>query len=132
MTKLLPFLLFIALFAGCGTLDKSGAYAGDETLYRADLTIATSYDLLHEFVSFEYQNRAALASTPAVTKYADNVRAHARQWIGSAVALRQAYKADPSAANKAALQASIDILRTALTEATGYLAAAPAPATPAK
>lgn len=115
---LLPILLFA--LAACGTLAPGGAYK-DKTLYDADLAITTGYDVLHSFVTWEYQNRGALKTFPDITKAADNVRANARTWISSAIALREAYAANPIKDNADKLQASIDIIRAAMTEATKYL-----------
>lgn len=117
-TFILPILL-LAL-AACSTLAPSGAYK-DKTLYDADLAITTGYDVLHSFVTWEYQNRGALKTFPDITKVADNVRANARTWISSAIALREAYAANPIKDNADKLQASIDIIRAAMTEATKYL-----------
>lgn len=108
-------------FAGCGTLDPAGPYKGDEVLYKADMTITTAYDALHGFVSWEYQNRAALASKPEIKKAADNVRVNARQWIDSAIALREAYAANPTNENRDALQKTLGIIRAALNEAVKYM-----------
>lgn len=117
-TFILPILL-LAL-AACGTLAPGGAYK-DKTLYDADVAITTGYDVLHNFVTWEYQNRGALKTFPDITKAADNVRANARTWISSAIALREAYAANPIKDNADKLQASIDIIRAAMTEATKYL-----------
>lgn len=118
-------LLAISLVpAGCGTLDKSGVYQGDAYLYQSELAIRTSYDVVHTYVSWEFANRAALASNPDIQASADVMRAHAREWFRTANALHDAYKSDPSAPNKQALQAILDILRAALTEAAQYMTAA--------
>ena len=108
---------------GCGTLNPAGAYAGDKVLYDADAGIATSYDLLHTFVKWEYDNRAALAGTPEIKGYADSVRRQAPQWFASAIALRDAYHAAPNGGTRTALQSALAVLRQATTEATRYLAA---------
>ena len=124
MKKLIPSLFAVVMltaFSACGTL-APGVYNKDEILYRADTAITTSYDVLHTFVKFEYTNRAALASRPEIKKAADNIRAHAPLWIGSAIALREAYAAAPTPENRDKLQASIAVLRAALLEATNYLA----------
>lgn len=116
-------LLFCAVaFTGCGSLDKTGVYAGDKALYDADLTIATSYELLHTFVQFEYDNRAMLANTPEVKRYADSVRAGAPQWFATAIALRDAYKSNPAEATRTSLQQALDVLREATVQSTKYLA----------
>lgn len=109
------------VLTGCGTLDPGGSYKGDEILYRADVAITTSYNVLHTFVQFEYENRALLASQPEVKKAADNVRLHAKEWITSAIALREAYAANPTPENRKSLETAISVLRTALNEATKYL-----------
>jgi len=125
MKKLISLLCAVVLmtaFTACGTL-APGAYNQDEILYRADTAITTGYDVLHTFVKFEYTNRAALASKPQIKKAADKIRAGAPVWIGSAVALREAYASAPTAENRDKLQASLAVLRAALLEATNYLAA---------
>lgn len=122
--------LAFPLLPGCGTLDPSGVYNKDLTLYRADAVITSSYSVLHEFVLFEYQNRALLASQPEVKQAADNVRLHARDWISSAIDLREAYAANPTSDNQSKLKAAIAILSTALTEATKYLNAGTPAAAP--
>jgi len=114
-------ILALGVLAGCGTLDKTGIYGGDKALYDADVTIATSYDLLHTFVKWEYDNRDALSGTPEIKQYADTVRRQAPQWIQSAVALRDAYKAAPTNEARSALTTSIAVLRQAMVEATKYL-----------
>ena len=133
MTKRMGGFLNVALLAlcsmaapvgltGCGTLDKTGAYGGDKFLYDADLAIASSYEVLHSFVKFEHDNRASLAGTPEVAKYADVIRKGAPQWFGSAIALRDAYKGNPNAGTKSALQTALDVLREAVNQATRYMA----------
>lgn len=124
---LIPFMLLTLV--ACGTLAPGGAYK-DKVLYSADLTIATSYDLLHTFVTWEYQNRPALKAVPQVTQVADNIRANARQWFGSAIALRDAYAANPTSDTLSKLNAALEILRTAMNQAVQYLAPGSATATP--
>lgn len=63
-----PLLGLLALgLAGCGTLNPDGPYQGDKTLYDADVAIATSYDLIHTFVTWEHQNRDTLKAKPEIT-----------------------------------------------------------------
>lgn len=119
-TTLLVGLLALGM-TGCGTLNKSGVYGGDKTLYAADLTITTSYDVMHTFVSWEYQNRKALAGIPEIKKYADTVRTGAKKWIATAVALRDAYSASPTQTNADSLNRALNVLREAVTQSTGYL-----------
>jgi len=120
-------LLVIGLAAfgpsGCGHLDPAGAYAGDKVLYDYDQTTVTSYDVLHTFVTWEYQNRQLLSDTPEIRSFADSVRKNAPRYFASAVALRDAYQANPSPGAKSALQASLDVIRQLVREATRHLAA---------
>ncbi len=106
---------------GCGTLDPAGVYHGDKLLYDAELAIPTSKDILQSFVKWEYDNRSALAGRPEIRKSADNVRAHAKQWIQTAINLTESYKTNATAENRDAMVKAIGILRTALVEASGYM-----------
>ncbi len=122
--RLLFALLAVTLLAGCGTLAPNGPYGGDRALYDADLTITTSYDAFHNFVTWEYQNRQALAQWPEIKLAADHVRRNGRQWITSATALRDAYAANPSSGTRDALNTSVSVIRAALMEATRYMSTA--------
>lgn len=112
------------LTPGCASLDKAGVYAGDQVLYQAELTTKTSYDVIHTYVAWEESNRALLTKWPAIKESADHMRAGAKQWFATAHALHDAYAANPSDANKAALDRSINVLTTALNEAVKYMALA--------
>lgn len=117
--------LLLPLFAGCsgcGTLAPGGVYSGDKVLYDADFAIGSSYELLHAFVLFEYNNREALKGTPEVKQFADKVRLGARSWITSAIAVRDRYAAEPSVENRASLLNAIKTLREAVLQATRYQA----------
>ena len=107
---------------GCRILDPAGVYGTDQVLFNADTTIATSYDLLHSYVKWEFENRAALAGYPEVKQSADHIRANARPWIASALALRDAYAANPTGDNRDRLLQTLAVIRAALTEATKYMA----------
>lgn len=114
---LLPLLLAI----GCGTLQEGGVYT-DPFLYQTDTTLAVAYTTIHVFVKYEYDNRAILAATPSIKQAADRMRIGAPRWFGSAIALRDAYAANPAGGSKDALRASLDVLRSAMAEATKYMA----------
>lgn len=114
-------VLAILLTPGCAVVSKDGPYQGDSILFNADQTIVQSYDLLHTFVKWEYDHRAALSTVPQIKEAADRVRLQAPAWLQSAMTLRDAYAAAPTRGNKKSLEASLDILRAALTEATRYL-----------
>lgn len=130
-TAFLYFALAVALLCGaCRSLDQSGPYKGDQALYSADITITTSYQLFDTFVTWEFANRAALTARPEIRAAADKVRAHAKEWIGSAIVLREAYAANPTTANRDKLTLSLGVLQAALNEATKYLVQTPPP-TPA-
>lgn len=115
-------LLAMSMLTGCNTtLAPDGAYHGDKVLYSADKTITSAYETLHTFVKWEFENRAALSKWPEIKEAADIVRTNAEGWISSARALRDSYAVAPSADNKLALNNGIDLLQTALAEATKYL-----------
>lgn len=124
---------YCLLESACSTtLQQPGPYNGDQYLYATDVTITSAYSILNAFVKYEYDNRAALAGNPAIRQAADDVRAHAKQWISSAIAIREAYAANPTTANKASLDQAITVLQAALNEAVKYLTVPPAaPAAPA-
>lgn len=115
-------LLCVFALSSCATLDKSGVYAGDDVLYQTELTTTTSYELIHSYVTWEKANRATLAKWPEIKQSADAMRQGAPQWFATAYALRDAYAADPTDANRAALERSLNVLRTALNEAVKYMA----------
>ena len=125
-------LVCLGLATGCvhlapGTPEKPSPYitaagqAPDTLLFDADQSITTGYDLLHVFVTWEFKNRAQLASVPEIRKAADRVRAHAAEWIDSASALRDAYAASPTPDNRSALADGLRVLRQAIAETTTYL-----------
>lgn len=117
----------IAAFTGCRNLAPEGVYHGDKFLYESELAITTSQDLIHAYVTWEYQNRTALASTPEITKSADAVRKSAKQWFASAHALHDAYEKSPTPENKNALLASLTVIQAAIGEATKYMTTATQP-----
>lgn len=112
------------LMAGCGTLDPTGPYHGDKVLYDADVMIATSYETIHTFVTWEYVNRQSLASKPAIKVAADKMRTDAPRWFATALALRDSYQDNPNDGTRDALQRAVDVLRTAMIESTKYLQSA--------
>lgn len=113
----------VMLLTGCGTLAPDGPYAGDQVLYKADVTISTAYEVIHSFVLFEYTNREALKLVdPKIKTAADNMRRGAPQWFATAIALRDAYQQQPGTQTRDALQTAILVLRTAMLEATKYMA----------
>src|SRR6185503_20873566 len=99
---------FLLVLTSCGTLSKGtpenpSPYGGvtvtgelktpDRVLYDADFAIAIAYDSLHTFVTWEYDNRPALAATPEIKNAADKIRAGAPGWFKSAIAVRDRYSA---------------------------------------
>ena len=105
------------LLTGCGSLDSTGVYQGNLALYQTDVALASSYGVLHGFVQWEYDNRAALSSTPSIKAAADRVRTGAPQWFGAALALRDAWQANPSSTNQSSLQQSLAVIQQATVEA---------------
>ncbi|MGO8675111.1 MAG: hypothetical protein ACLQVX_04480 [Limisphaerales bacterium] len=110
------------MLAGCGTLDPAGVYQGNQALYQTDVALASSYEVLHGFVQWEYDNRAALSSTPEIKAAADRVRSGAPQWFASALALRDAWQTNPSSTNQTSLEQSLAVIQQATAQAIGCMA----------
>lgn len=113
-------LMALAL-AGCGTLAADGPYKGDKVLYIADQTDITAYKVIHAFVLFEYENRAALASHPEIKVAADDIRAHAPDLFKKYDQAREAYVIVRSPETLAAFNAAVDELKAVITKATNLL-----------
>lgn len=134
--KQFQFLLVMAVAmilttgTGCKSrpLAEGGVYAempNGEVLFNADRTIVESFDVLDKFVTWERDNRAALTQYPQITQAADRIRDNARDWVKTATALREAYAKQPTGENKNKLLDAINVLKTALAEATRYMATPP-------
>lgn len=125
--KVAPLIMLLVLPAfgvmGCQTtLQSGGAYNGDYALYNADLTISTSYELIHSFVSWEYANRELLKRTPQLKEFADHVRLNYPNWHRAAMSCRNAYALSKSKTDHTALQMSLDVLREAAHQANQWFA----------
>jgi hypothetical protein len=116
-------LLGLLAFPGCvkRQLDPAGVYQGDSYLFQTELSINTSYEVIHTFVKWEKDNRDILRQWPEVKKAADRMRAGAPDWFKTANAAHDAYKVNPGDQTKSELELSVAILRTALLEATRYM-----------
>ena len=73
------------------------------------------------------ENRATLAKWPEIKKGADLMRSHAKQWFSTANALHDAYAANPTPENRDALATGLNVLSTAMSQATQYMAQAAQP-----
>lgn len=124
--KILLLAACTCLFTACHSLAPGGVYV-DKVAYNADLTIATSYEMIHSFVTWEYQNREVLSGNPKIKESADKFRLAAPAWFRSAVALRDAYSANPDSANSTALDNALNVLRAAVREATTMMASTQVP-----
>lgn len=123
---LFAFALFgLFAFPACNNpqFDATGVYHGDQFLYQTDQAVVTTFNLFDVYVKWEYNNRALLTSRPEVRKSADYIRANAKQWRNTVLALRDAYAANPSADNKLNLTKALAVIQAAMTEATQYLTA---------
>lgn len=110
----------------CAPIDPQGVYAGDQFLQKSELTITTSYDVIHTYVIWEEANRAALAGVPEIKQSADAMRASSKQWFASANAIHDAYAANPTPDNRNALTTALAVLQTAMNEAVKYMSQAAA------
>ena len=123
--------VFLMFNSGCAPLAPGGVYAGDQILHKSELITTTSYDVIHTYVTWEKENRAALANYPEIKQSADVMRRNAKQWFATANALHDAYAANPTPENGAALTTALAVLQTALNEAVKYMAVAASGAAPA-
>ncbi len=124
----MAFMLFLGPIACQHKLDPAGVYKGDSILWDADGVIANGHDVLQGFVTWEEDNRATLAKvSPEIKKLADRIVEQGPSWFSSALALRDAYAADPSKPNKDALTTGIAVLKAAISEAQHYTTANKAP-----
>jgi hypothetical protein len=118
----LALCLMPVLDTGCkGTLAPNGAYK-DKTLYNADVLLATSYYVVHSFVTYEQQNREALKAMPQIKIAADSIRQRAPSAFASAFAIRDKYEVSASSADATALQTALDVIRAMAVEATKQMA----------
>lgn len=106
---------------GCGrtTLSEGGVYQQDKFLYNAEKTIVTAYKSFDAFVKWEETYRAVLPVE--VSRAADAIRVNAKRWIDTAHSFRDVYVQNPTAENRDKLNLTLDLIDTALAEATKYL-----------
>ena len=109
-------------FVGCGTLNPAGVYQGDKVLYDADILISTSYDTVHAFVTWEFNNRSALSSMPEIKNTADALRIQYPIAHKAALNARSAYLSSKSAPNATMLSQALAVLRQCMSTASAYLA----------
>lgn len=110
------------LLLGCRSMDPNGVYKGDQVLYNADMAISTSFDVVHTFVKWEYDNKAVLTQMPQLHEYANSLRVQYPTWHKAAMAARNAYASSATKENATALQMAIDVLREAMRQANQWFA----------
>ena len=101
---------------------RQGFIRATRPLYQTDVALASSYEVLHGFVRWEYDNRAALSSTPEIKAAADRRSPGAPQWFASALALRDAWQTNPSSTNQTSLEQSLAVIQQATAQAIGCMA----------
>jgi hypothetical protein len=106
-------------------LDTNGVAQPNVPLYNTDLSIVTTKNVIQNFLQWEQTNRPLIQPKyPEITKYAIQLSNDAPRWLQSAVALRDAYNSNPTAANKSAFDTAMSVLTAAMGEAQKYFAAA--------
>lgn len=111
----------------CRQLDPAGVYQGDRFLFESEMAINTSYDMVKTFLTWEMNNREALAKFPEIGKAANRLRREYKGWHESAVALHDLYEINKTDENRTKLMNAISLLRAALAEATKYMTQAAQP-----
>lgn len=107
---------------GCSrtTLSPDGVYQGDNFLYNTEKTIVTAYKSFDAYLKWEETYRAVLPVE--VSRSADVIRANGKKWIDTAHAFRDVYVQNPTTENRDKLLLTLNLIDTALAEATKYLA----------
>lgn len=116
----LAILLGLTLFIsnGCATrLAPEGIYRGDVILYNADRSIPLAYYTLHEFVTWEYENREALKTFPEIGNAANYVRMNAEAWITAAEQARERYALNPTEKQRSILEQTLRALDAGMAQA---------------
>lgn len=120
------FALFGALLAGalclsaCNTkLDQTGPYAGDKVLYESDQAVATAYDVIDLFLSYDLANKATVSA--GTHAFAEKLRAQAPAWFRSYTNIRQAYVSEPTPENRLKLTNALAVLTAAVAEARTHI-----------
>lgn len=122
---LILFLLVGLVSGGCvSKIDSGGAYQSDAILFNAENNIVNTYKIFDSFVTFEYNNRVALSSTPQVKQFADHLRVNAPKWKHSFQTLDAVYKTNPSVENRKQLVEVLTLIQVALTETATYFSTA--------
>ena len=121
LVALFSLLAVLAIVPGCGTLDKSGPYAGNKVLYQSDLTLATAYDIIDGFLVWEMNHRGKPECPKAVTDAADQMRVKAPTAFAAALSARDVYARASNSANQDALMTSLAALQGLVAIANQYL-----------
>jgi hypothetical protein len=120
LTKLLA-VAVVLLAGGCKhTLQEGGAYTSP-AVYDAELTIVTSWEILDTCMSWEEQNRAALAKHPEVYRVLDAIRAKAPAAHLRAIRLVDIYNDSLTDVDKSAAERAVVALRQLATEALSVM-----------
>tara|TARA_R110000822_G_scaffold21917_3_gene69346 strand:- start:1962 stop:2330 length:369 start_codon:yes stop_codon:yes gene_type:complete len=109
-------LLPLLLCGGCSGL-QLGA---DPVVVNAERTLQVARATLDAFVRFEFHNRAQCP--PEVQAAAEKIRRDAPEWFARVVRLKQSYKLNRGADQKADLLTAVSVLSTAASEAATALA----------
>ena len=109
-------LLPLLLCGGCSGL-QVGA---DPVVVNAERTLQVARATLDAFVRFEFHNRAQCP--PEVQSAAEKIRRDAPEWFARVVRLKQSYKLNRGADQKADLLTAVSVLSTAASEAATALA----------
>lgn len=106
---------------GCftGRVSETSVYQGDSFLYNVEKTTVQAYRRFDDFLNWEEAYRSILPVE--VSRVADVIRVNAKKWINSSIAMRDAYVAAPSAANKDKLTVAVNLIDAALAEAAKYV-----------
>jgi hypothetical protein len=126
MKHLILVTLVAVGFCSCAPPPTGGtsptATSGDSVVVTAEKTLRTAKDTFDLFLHLEYDNRAALEKvSPEIHKYADYIRKNAPDWLITANNLKNTYKHNRTAENKATLATALTTIVEAMSQSQKYI-----------
>lgn len=128
-TNLILVSLVAMGFSSCNTTTTTGgASTADPVVVTAEKTLRTAKDTFDLLLHLEYNNRAVVEKVPlGLHTYANYIRKNAPDWLITANNLKNTYKHNRSAENKASLQTALKTLSEAVLESQKYINQAATP-----
>lgn len=126
MKQLILVTLVAMGFCSCATPPAGGPTStADPVVVTAEKSLRTAKDTFDLLLHLEYDNRAALEKVPlGIHTYADYIRKNAPDWLITANNLKNTYKHNRTAENKASLQTALATISEAVLQSQKYISQA--------